>query len=264
MPPGKRLATCAFQSLQLDNQIQLQPATSPCETCTAGTADTRPHPHHRHRDLAQTPCRFLVRRDNGCSVSPRRRSHPEVEVRLPGGEVVEGHRRPRPGVGIAHHEQVLGDRDHRILVRRLRDELGDRPGHRRAQDGPVLAGEHLEPGSGALVGPEARADVHLDGLARGHERVRHLDPCELLEDLAIEVLVEIARVASVREERDREPFVGQDAQERRLADRVAVVSDQAPPVPAETDPAQPPRVAEGVLVREIRLVLGHGRHARSR
>src|SRR5439155_13063570 len=70
-------------------------------------------------------------------------------------------------------------------------------------------------------------------------------------------LVALPRVAAVRRQRDGEALVRQRAQEGRLAERVAVVPDEAPAAPAEADPAEAPRVAEDVLVRQLGLLLGH-------
>ena len=107
---------------------------------------------------------------------------------------------------------------------------------------------------GALVGADVRREVDRRPARLGRrERVRHLDAGELGEDLAVEVLVEVAGVAAVGEQRDREALLGQDPQERRLAEGVAVVADQPLAVPAEADPAQAPRVAEDVLVRQVGL-----------
>ena len=54
------------------------------------------------------------------------------------------------------------------------------------------------------------------------------------------------------------PCAGQQPQERRLPDRVAVVADQPLTVPAEPDPAETPRVPEGVLVGQVGVLGGHG------
>ena len=92
----------------------------------------------------------------------------------------------------------------------------------------------------------------------------HLDVGELGEDLAVELLVEVAGVAAVREQCHGEPFVGQHAQERRLAERVPVVADQPPAVPAEANPAEAPRVAEDVLVRQLGFFLRSSRQCSPR
>ena len=58
---------------------------------------------------------------------------------------------------------------------------------------------------GPLVGADVRRDVDRPtGSAGGASGSRHLDAGELGEDLAVEVLVEVAGVAAVGEQRDRE------------------------------------------------------------
>ncbi len=97
----------------------------------------------------------------------------------------------------------------------------------------------------------------VTGSAGGVSRVLHRHARELGEDLAVEVLVEVAGVAAVGQQGDREALLRQQAQERRLADGVAVVADEPVAVPAEADPAEAPRVAEGVLVGQVGVLGGH-------
>jgi hypothetical protein len=102
-----------------------------------------------------------------------------------------------------------------------------------------------------LVDADARR--RLGGL----EPRRECDSRELAEDLPEEVLVEVVAVPAVGQQRDREPTVGKQTEERGLPDRAAVVADDEVAVPVQPHPAEPPRVRAAGMVRERGLRLLH-------
>jgi hypothetical protein len=82
------------------------------------------------------------------------------------------------------------------------------------------------------------------------------DVGELLERFGVELLVHALRIAAVGQQADREVALGRQPQERRLADRAAVVADDPVAAPVEPHPAESPGVGDG-RVGQADLVAGH-------
>ena len=192
-----------------------------------------------------------------------RRPHAEVQVPLAGRQRVERDRRPGLCVRLADGEQVLG--------RPATIGYSWTGSGTSSASGPVIVVRSTGPSSprGPPCARSARSYVPTcaatstdDRFGRRRQRPRHGDAGELGEDLAVQVLVQVAGVAAVGEHRDGEARVGQQPQERRLPDRVAVVADEPVPVPAEADPAQPHESPSEYLSGRSACVLGHRRGAR--
>ena len=112
-----------------------------------------------------------------------------------------------------------------MLVDRIPDHLGQGTGDGAAQPRALRAEEHLNPVRGALIGAEIRRRVDRRR-SGGGPGAGHVHAGERGEDLPVEVVVEVAGVATVGEQGHRQALLGQQPQERRLAERVAVVAEQ--------------------------------------
>src|SRR3954466_11540958 len=92
------------------------------------------------------------------SAHSRGSAGPEVDVPLTAGQRVERYRHPSLRALGPHDVEIGADGHHRVLVDRVGDHRGQRPGDGRAQPWAVRAIEHLDDRRRTLVTPATRRD----------------------------------------------------------------------------------------------------------
>src|SRR5690554_6709572 len=193
------------------------------------------------------------------TVSPhfRRRASTEMHVTFARFERIERHRHPVFAFGGKHHEEVVIDRNQLVLVDGVGNQLSQWTEHDGAQHWSVVAVQHLHAHGFALVDAQVWVDCDVSGHHRWCEGRRHRDIRNFGEYLAEQVFEQVADIAAIGMDRHRESLLRKDSQGRPLPEGAAIVANHAVPVPSVTNPAETPRVTQGVLVGQVGLVGGH-------